>query len=320
MDNAVKNRLRKIISLAYKQNWSDKKFSLEKAHVCAELSSIVYEDVQEYEIKKASRIHLFASDAYKKIVSSGKSNAIFSNFDEVNLEASFFVVRGRYAVILGMCFDDVIILTVRGTVFRKLWDWKANVDSKKFFVKYADYFNPFGLRTFEFEDQFFHKGFFESIVPQFPSIFDEVRKNTASKKEIKIVWTGHSLGGAMAAIGNALFQTVTVDSDRKMLVTTDAYTFGMPRYCGLGTICKFPGPHHIYKKKDIIPTIPTRKMGFSDCCREYEVTDSGKVELSERTDTFGVVGHIPKLVSSIQAHSIEGYANSMAGALGVQRP
>lgn len=94
----------------------------------------------------------------------------------------------------------------------------------------------------------------------------------------------------------------------------------MPRYCGLGAVCCFAGPHHIYKARDLVPTVPLRRMGFADCSREYEITDSGMVALSERTDTFGLAGHIPKLLSSIRAHSIEGYADSVSQAVGLPRP
>ncbi len=127
----------------------------------------------------------------------------------------------------------------------------------------------------------------------------------------------------MAAIGNAFYHSRIARmcfAEEMPGSVVGAYTFGMPRYCGLGGICCFSGPHHIYNKRDLVPTVPLRKMGFVDCCREYEATDTGIVALSERTDTFGVAGHIPKLLSSIKAHSIEGYANSLARALGVSRP
>lgn len=296
-----------------------------------ELSSLVYEDVHEYELKKASRIHLFASDAYRRIVKSGTPNPILDSIDSINKDDSqeqFFVIRGRYALILGVCLPKVVILAVRGTVFRRLWDWKANVDAVKYYVHGNKCFHlmgfPMDFGLIGFGDLYFHRGFFESIVPQFPSIADNIKKHIINNNSSPtVVWTGHSLGGAMAAIGNALYSS---DITRRIFeeplfgTAVDSYTFGMPRYCSLGAIFSFATPHHIYKKEDIVPTVPLRKMGFVDCCREYEITDAGKVTLSERTDMFGVVGHIPKLLSSIKAHSIEGYAGSIAKALGVSRP
>lgn len=324
MDSALRTRVNAILALAYGEDWSDRSFSRKKAHVCAELSSIVYEDVQEHELKKASRIHLFASDTYRSIIESGKANSILSSLNEGSFDARFFVVRGRYALILGTCFNDVVILAVRGTVFRRLWDWKSNVDAEKYYVRRNATFHPFEFGLGGLDDQFFHRGFFESIVPQFGSIADEITIQSSNRNgEPKIVWTGHSLGGAMAAIGNALYHSrvARIGFGEEMPGTVvGAYTFGMPRYCGLGGICCFSAPHHIYKKEDLVPTVPLRKMGFVDCCREYEITDSGVSALSERTDTFGLAGHLPKLMSSIKAHSIEGYADSLAKALGVSRP
>lgn len=323
MNSKLRNRLNEILNRAFREDWSDRSFSLKKAHVCAELSSIVYEDVQDYELKKASRIHLFASGTYRKIIKSRQTQSILNSLVEGNFEARFFIIRGRYALILGTCINDVVILTVSGTVFRRLWDWKANVDAEKYYVRGGTHFHPFELGFIGFDDQFFHRGFFESIVPQFASIADEIKKHMASSSEPKIVWAGHSLGGAMAAIGNAFYHSRIARicfAEKMPGNVVGAYTFGMPRYCGLGGICCFASPYHIYKKRDLVPTVPLRKMGFVDSCREYEITDTGIVALSERTDTFGVAGHIPKLLSSIKAHSIEGYADSLAKAIGVPRP
>lgn len=323
MDNTLRNRINGILSLAYQEDWSDRSFSLKKARICAELCSLVYEDVQEYELKKASRIHLFASDNYRRIIESGKPTSILGLLGEGSSEARFFVVRSRYAVILGTCLGDVVILSVRGTVFRRLWDWKANVDAAKYYATGSKYRRLLEFGCIGSAEQFFHRGFFESIVPQFASISDAISRNATRGNEPQIVWTGHSLGGAMAAIGNAIYDSRLahmwfVESMRGNVV--GAYTFGMPRYCGLGAICCFTGPHHVYKKEDLVPTLPLRSMGFVDCGREYELTDSGIVALSERTDTFGLAGHIPKLLSSINAHSIEGYAESLAKAVGIPRP
>lgn len=319
MDPALQSRIRSILSLASQQDWGDESFSLKKAHICAELSAIVYEDVQEYELKKASRIHLFASDAYRRIIKSGKPNRILDSLSERDFEARFFVIRGRYAVILGTVFKDVLILAIRGTVFRKLWDWKANVDTRKFQVR-----DRYGLSV---DDMFFHRGFFESIVPHFKSIADEAGRRSSISNDNKVIWTGHSLGGAMAAVGAAMSEAADHRSDFPQLrshsfigETVGAYTFGMPRYCGLGGVCFYRGPYHVYRKSDLVPTVPLRKMGFADCSREYEIMDDGIVTPSERTDVFGVFGHVPKLLSSIRAHSIEGYADSLAKAANVPRP
>lgn len=323
MDAKLRNRLNGILSLASQQDWKDESFSLKKAQVCVELSSIVYEDVQEHELKKASRIHLFASDAYRGLIAKGTVNSILDELGEANLDARFFTVRSRYALVFGTIFNDVVILAVRGTVFRKLWDWKANIDAEKYNVHRSPHFHLFDYGHIGFDDQFFHRGFFESVIPQFASISDHINQRKNSGNDLKIVWTGHSLGGAMAAVGYAIHGA----RNSRIWLAEDipghavcAYTFGMPRYCGLGSVCSFPGPHHIYRKEDLVPTVPLRKMGFSDSSKEYEITDTGSIALTERTDTFGLAGHVPKLLSSMRAHSIEGYARLLAQATGIARP
>jgi len=312
----LQTRLESILQLARKQDWEAESFSVEKAQVCAKLSSIVYEDVQEYELKNASRIHLFASDTFRSYVKKGKTNSLLTLLKNVNLEAKFFISRGRDAVIFGTIFKNVVILAVRGTVRRNLWDWKTNIDTQKYYVKGGILkFYPFYFSSTDLDDQFFHRGFFESVVPQFASIADAIKQNTKAESidKLKIVWTGHSLGGAMAAIGYAMHKSSQILlADKMPGKAVSAYTFGMPRYCGLGIICNFESPYHIYIKQDIVPTLPLRKMGFTDGCNEYELQESGHLSLSVRTDSFGVAGHIPKLLSSIKAHSIEGYATLLS--------
>lgn len=320
MDAELQSRLNGILSLADQEDWNDQSFSLKKAQVCAELSSIVYEDVQEYELKKASRIHLFASETYRGLIANRTVNSILDGLDEAKLDARFFVVRGRYALVLGTILKDVVILAIRGTVFRQLWDWKANIDAEKYYVHGSPLFHLLSYGYVGFDDQFFHRGFFESIIPQFESISDQIKQRQNSGNDLKVVWTGHSLGGAMAAIGYAIHGSKIWQAEEIPGHAICAYTFGMPRYCGLGSICNFPGPHHIYRKNDLVPTVPLRKMGFSDSSKEYEITDTGSIALTERTDTFGLAGHAPKLLSSIKAHSIEGYAKLLALATGIERP
>lgn len=318
MNSIVHERLREILNRAYQEDWDDTSFSVKKAYICAELSSIVYLDVAEHELKSASRIHLFASDTYRGMIESGKTFSISNELNQSNFDAQFFIVRGRYSIVLGIKLRDVVILAIRGTVSRKLWDWKANLDAEKYYVDRGVFsFFPFEFNVKNLDQQFFHRGFFESIIPQFSSIKDEISRLTNSSENVKIVWTGHSLGGAMAATAfaiNSLGEKNIFLNDPIPHKSVSAYTFGMPRYCGLGSVLGFPSPYHIYRKADLIPTLPLRKMGFCDIGREYEISESGILAPTVRTDTFGFFGHLPRLLTSIKAHSIEGYVELLKSA------
>ena len=94
----------------------------------------------------------------------------------------------------------------------------------------------------------------------------------------------------------------------------------MPRCGGLGVVFCRPGPYHIYNPHDVVPIVPTRSMGFADSTREYAVADSGSILLRERTDTFGVHGHMLRVCSGIKAHSIDGYAKALAASVNLPRP
>jgi hypothetical protein len=200
-------KLSGILDLVNQYDWADESFCEKKAQVCAELSAIVYEDVTEYELKNASRIHLFASDTFRNIVKSKKPNSI--QFNSRELENQVFVLRGSNAVVLGVVTRDVIILAVRGTVKTELWDWKTNIDSRKYNLSQnlsSCFFFEQGMIHYRLDDIFFHRGFFEAIVPQFPAIAEEIKKTTSTGTATgrKVIWTGHSLGGAMAAVAHAL--------------------------------------------------------------------------------------------------------------------
>lgn len=276
--------------------------------------------MQPFELKNASRIHLFASNEFSQIYKSSEPVSKLVALNEANLEGRFFQAVNRHSVILGTYFKNVVILSVRGTVFRRLWDWKANVDKRKFNVSSRNHY-PFEYDSIQFDDQFFHRGFFESIVPHFSSIAEHITSLIKQSKQddISIIWTGHSLGGAMAAVGNAISQTRYYQIEKMPGIIRGAYTFGMPRYCGLGSTCLFASPFHIYKKQDLVPTVPLRKMGFSDSPREYEISENGNLAPAERDDTFGILGHIPSVRKSLKAHSIEGYAELLAKATGIPR-
>lgn len=325
MNDSLGDRINAIIGDAVKLDWKEQSFSIEKAYVCARLSEIVYEDVKEYELKKASRIHLFQSSKYSSIVKSGKTNDILTSLSQStedsimkDYQLQFFIVRNRYAITLATIFRDIVILTVRGTVFSKLWDWKTNVDIRKYRILIPFHYRNSYFRDMYLDDTFFHRGFFEAIVPQLTVIIDEVKKRCPSSPTT-IIWTGHSLGGAMAAIGNAIlnptFQKMCWD-DKNSRELGGAYTFGMPRYCGLGAICSFCSPYHILKYSDPIPTLPPRCWGFVDSSNEYMITDSGDISSAERSDSFGLISHIRLKLDLIDLHnhSIEGYVKLLSKA------
>jgi predicted lipase len=304
MEKDTELRLRAILTAARAQPWDNPSFDLARAQVCAELSALVYKEVKEYELKRASRIHLFASDAFRRQIEAKQPSAPLSTLVSEQFDARTFLVSSRYAITFGVILPKVVLIAIRGTVFLRLWDWRANVDCRRLQVR------PDWNRSLNgaLDAQiFFHQGFFEAIVPQLETIAHHL--HDVDEVTQPLVWTGHSLGGAMAAVGHYLTQQKSdVDSQ-------SAYTFGMPRFGSIGAVCAATNVHHIYKERDVVPTLPTRRMGFADAVQEYAVGKDGKIELTERTDTFGPLSHIPRIFSSIAAHSIEGYAESVAVAL-----
>ncbi|RJG10693.1 lipase family protein, partial [Massilia cavernae] len=74
-----------------------------------------------------------------------------------------------------------------------------------------------------------------------------------------VIITGHSLGGAMAAILHGMdeFQNYT-----RPIFSQSCYTFGMPRYGNSLTTSMLPYPYHTYALKDPAPRLPPELMGY----------------------------------------------------------
>lgn len=313
MDKSITDWINRILAQAQTQDWEHQQFSLEKAQVCAELCALVYNELRPYELKRASRIHLFASEQFRRLQQAGQVRHILPSINENNREASAIVVANRYAITLVIKMGTVIFIAIRGTIFSKLWDWKFNVDTRKYYVPQRGYVS-------KCKNVFFHRGFFEAIAPQLRAIGHALSQLDRKEETRTVVLTGHSLGGAMAAVAKAFGIDIPLGGAAfRHMGNCNAYTFGMPRYASAGAVFEYDGPYHVLRPQDLVPKLPTRRMGFFDSANEYIVSDKGSIEATERTDIFDAWDHLFSIRASLEAHSIEGYADSIANALGSQR-
>lgn len=334
MNDDLLLRAERILDRARTLDWNAGNFTNMKAHICAELSALVYEDVSLGEIAAGSRIHLmlnpgcvFGSLVYREKIRLKISCDLSQIFGEANFEdARLFVVRTRYAVILGARLPNVLILAIRGTMKYHLRDWQSDTDIERYYLSRIA--GPLAYQQgSRFREDlaapFFHRGFFEAIVPQLGKIIDAFRNNAGHYRDLPIIWTGHSLGAAMAAIGNAVSATPHLRG-RFVHMLPDhvrgAFCFGMPRYGDLGAVCTFATPFHIYRRWDPIPTVPFRSMGYVDCPAQWELSEKGELTAREREDLPGFLKQLRRWSRPIAYHRIEGYANSMALAVQLDRP
>ena len=287
-------------------DWEDDSFKKEKAYVCALFSECAYWHIPEYELEDTKRINVIPCEAYKLRFVERESFELIdllrkSDFGEV------YVIERRYTITVMIKMNRVVFIAIRGTKY--LYDWVINMKTQKYTFDY-------------FDNILFHYGFYRAISSCFLAISDKLKALFSSeapisinKNPMPIYVTGHSLGGAMAAIMHAvwflpLFREMTQEKtimERRMR-THSCYTFGMPRYGNLNAVSRLRNPYHIYHDKDIVPTVPPRWFGFESCFNEYRL-DGSELEKYSKKESIKFLKWIAGLVTGkgIKEHSIELY-------------
>ena len=138
--------------------------------------------------------------------------------------------------------EKFLCMAFRGT--NELSDWLDNINAFSTDVLFGS----------------FHRGFWNSVADVWDKIngsYEELRK----KKKRPLFITGHSLGGAMAAIAAARF----IHDDRPFI---SVYTFGQPRCAGRDAARIFNTEaggrcHRFQNNEDIVTRVPARLMGYS---------------------------------------------------------
>lgn len=257
-----------------KSDWQKPEFSLDKAYACALFAELAYRRIADFELENANRVNVVPCFAYQEIVRSGTA----FDFDAFVRQADFvdfFTVLRRYAVVVGVRTPNVIFVSIRGTKY--LYDWLVNVNAQKSCIGRSE------------NSVCFHRGFFRAISECFEPVSQELQK-FLQQQELPIYVTGHSLGGALAAILHALWdRAISIEhsplNNGHRVPTDSCFTFGMPRYGDRKAIHELRQPYHLYNDKDIVPTVPPRFLGFEHCLTEYRL--DGK-EIEREPDRVGL--------------------------------
>ena len=251
-------------------DWEDQSFDWDKAFVASVFAKMPYLRVPEIELKCANRSNIIPCAEFREIIQTEEwpySERRIRSFDV----GEFFIVVTQYAVAVVVEIGKVIFISLRGTLF--LYDWLVNLNVSKS--------RPF---TNEAVDVYFHKGFYHAAARCMRIISSELLRRYGSENTIYV--TGHSLGGALAAIIHAIWSIDGVSRQQfgykqwrgKSLETHACYTFGMPRYGNFSAVEHLESPFHIYNEADIVPTVPPRLLGFYDSPMEYCLKSKGGVD------------------------------------------
>ena len=284
-------------------NWLETDFSLDKSFVCVLFSELAYLRIADFELQDAKRVNVIPCFAHQEAVKSGD----VIDFDAVLKSSDFgdyFAVIRRYAVVIGVRTPNVIFVSIRGT--RYLYDWAVNMNAQKYCISQGEH------------AACFHRGFFRAISACLEPVSVHLREFLKANN-VPIYVTGHSLGGALAAIMHALWgMTLSAEYVQEGVAeirvrTHSSFTFGMPRYGNIDAIATHRGPYHIYNEKDIVPTVPPRWLGFESCFSEYR-TDGVGIETTPNRESLGFAAWLYRLAlgRGVADHAVELYRTRIA--------
>jgi hypothetical protein len=284
-------------------NWDDPFFDWKKAYVAAVFAKIAYLHIPQFELKNVNRANLIPCSEYREFMKASRPGGVEDILRDSDF-GDFFIVVRPYAIAVVVKVRNVVFVSMRGT--QQLYDWFVN-------------FNATKSHPYTNVDIYFHKGFHRATLSCMKDIHLEILKRFGRNNIIYV--TGHSLGGALAAILHALssrghmhFPHIGYIPWDENLATHSCYTFGMPRYGNFHAVAHFASPYHIYNHKDIVPTVPPRFLGFDDSLSEYCLTSDGRVDTTSiKNSSFLQFIFRLATLKGIRSHDMELYISRTKG-------
>jgi predicted alpha/beta hydrolase len=239
-------------------DWNKDTFSWKKAYVASIFAAIAYEEVPVFELKKSKRAKVIPCDRYQAHVAHWISDGRIASVRQLDIPVQIDVVVRTRVVVTISKLPEVIFISLRGTTI-SFSDFKADLDFRK--VKYSIGFG---------DSAKLHRGFFDAVLECIDEVVEKV--DSINSERVPVYVTGHSLGGAMAAVFHARLAEGYYDPFGRMRhgipASRSCYTFGMPRYGNLRAKSLLPQPFHIFNELDAVPTLPPTFLGFADSANE----------------------------------------------------
>ena len=248
------------------KDWDKNNFSHDKAFICGIISNLAYCHLSDFEFKSNDYVNLIPSDAFYAIRKGEQSNFLTTLLENLDAEEPIIIERAG-SVVVAIKYQDVIFVSMRGT--ENFRDWRVNLNFRKI--------EPSRYVRSDLKAKL-HKGFYFEVDSFLSELMKEIIDRGWSDRKIYI--TGHSLGGALAAITYALRTNGFHHFYDEHLYSTEifpniisCYTFGMPRWGNEKAIEYFKSPYHIFVSNDIVPSIPPKFLGFDDCKTNFNLED-----------------------------------------------
>ena len=245
---------------------------------------------EAFSLDRASALAMAAELAYES------GDAVEATVcDEWGFDRCRFIDSGDTQMFLAMD-RDVMLVAFRGTEASDVADWITDAD-----ISLVD--GPLDGQV--------HEGFYDALADVWQVLHHEVR--ILDPQQRKSLWvTGHSLGGALAALAAARW----VELGRRV---SGLYTFGQPRTGDAKFRRNFnfalkASTFRFVNDNDLVTRVPPRALGFSHIGTLRYFTDDGRLEndvtwwqmFLDRW-TFHIDGFLDGALEAAQDHSMTGY-------------
>lgn len=277
----------------HKTNWDLVDFCKIKGYVCSLLSKMVYNHMPQYELSQTSRIKIIPSDTYLLNYINKRTFDLSSVLSDMDFGENF-IIENEDLIIIGVKLRNIIFISVRGT--------QSFIDG----IVDVKFLRMSGIGDSKIK---LHRGFYKAVLKEIDNVVLQLSRFSNSNVYI----TGHSLGGAMAAIlYNILALNKSSFLSAQSLFLKSCYTYGMPRYANNYATTLLQPTFQIYNPNDVVPVLPPKCFGYNNSREEYKllvqkvenITNDGKLSLLRTIKLFNG--------KDIGEHKIEYYVDKLS--------
>jgi hypothetical protein len=275
-------------------------------YVCALFSALAYEHIPQNEIDHQRRVKFVPCDAYQRLAAKGPAVDVATIFQNVNIDLPRpFVVISEGVIAVGTLVRSELFIAFRGTQ-HTFADWSTNLlFCLRPAIAYCPRHSPFAFSSVHGR---IHAGFGREARRISGDIYNAISRQYGRCKIDHIFLTGHSLGGAVAAIVGR-----SMDVAPKTICI-----FGSPRYCDEEfNVFKGSPPTQIRRPSDLVPTIPPTFLGYADH-RIQARTDGGRYVDSRRPIMENAHRHWRFVSNGCKDHFMEPYRRELGISIGAK--
>lgn len=214
-------------------DWQDPAFDIHKLYIMSLFSKLVYHKITDIDLDQYRRATVVPCFAFQELIAERRSDIeeLVARMDGQLID----IIERKYFVAAIVRIGPITVIAIRGTA--ALYDWTIN----------------FNARTVSFQGGRMHRGFFAEVI----ATLRELSETPHLDGDI-IYATGHSLGGALAA----LLSRIASPSIAGTLVSV--YSFGMPRSGDNRSDYPWVRPYSCIREGDPVPNTPPKFLGYED--------------------------------------------------------